>query len=70
MGPRLAERLPIEEPEEEADDDEGDLIERPGDRQQTEGDESSQRFWDAAVAGENLHGTDEASRRRDHRPQV
>lgn len=41
LGPCLPERLPIENPEKEADEDEDGLIERPGNRQQTEGDEAS-----------------------------
>jgi ribonuclease J len=52
----FAKRLPVEDEQDRADDEDDRLIDRTGDRQEAERDQAPERFRDTPVASEDLHG--------------
>jgi hypothetical protein len=56
LAPGLTQAVAVERPEQRTDDEQHDLVDGAGDRQQAEGGEPSQRPRDAAVAREDARG--------------
>jgi hypothetical protein len=54
--PGLSQAVPVERPEQHADDEQHDLVDGAGNRQHAEGGEPSERPRDAAVAHEDARG--------------
>ena len=57
----------MEQPEDATGGQQGSFVERSGYRENAEGDERSERSWDAAVAREDPHGSNETTRQSGHR---
>src|SRR5262249_44417273 len=64
--PRFGKRFPIEQPERDGRDEQHDLVERPGHREQAERHEPAQRLRDAVVTSRIADGAKEALEERQH----
>jgi hypothetical protein len=70
FGPCLGDHRSIEDPQEQTDDEERELVDRAGDRHEAERDQRSERSRDAAVASEDLDCPDQAPNRSEHASRV